>query len=121
MNEIMMRMMAQLYGYEVMSFCAEYKENGQDRHRPVQVTHPHNDREAAALGVQEQLLMQGFVPQAVLYYPGDYTMEQLENIVDENPPRHVAQLMYLAPEAYEEIVREHMRANHEAFRSGSKS
>lgn len=103
MDEITMRMAAKLMGLEVMSFCVDYKTiDGQDRHSAVQVVGARRRTAMAAKGIYHELLGRGCDPQAIMHYPGDYTMDELEAAVEEHPPRHQYTPMFISEAAIRE-------------------
>lgn len=77
-TEAMMRIMASMFGQEILSFAVDYLlENGEDEHAPVQVLGTNGDVAKAALGIFESLIDQGKIPQVVWYVPGDHSTEEL--------------------------------------------
>jgi len=67
---------------KLLSFSADYIQGGIDRHEAVQVAGCGGDIHRAARAVFSRLVAQGKAPQAIIHFPGEYTMRQLETLID---------------------------------------
>ena len=100
-NEAAMRAMASVWGYPILSFGIDYKQNNEDRHRSVQVT-GNGTLSDAVDGILEELRAQNKHPQAIVYFPGDHTKAELDTLIETFPPGTDFQIVYMSDEAIQE-------------------
>lgn len=83
MSSLLFDLQAQLFGLTIVSFSIDYKVDGEDRHGAIQVAVMDGNVAAAAQGVYGQAVAYGWVPQMIAYIPGDYSMDELNALIDK--------------------------------------
>ena len=109
MDELLFKLFENLYGFKAHNYLVDCREDGRDMHQSFQMAAGGLDKVEAAKYLCDELTKLGQIPMAIFYVPGEFTRQELADLLGNPTKAHGIELLYVSKVAYDEA-----RAAHEA-------